>query len=245
MFLKRGANNLLVFFSSLLYTALFFFSVVLYGSFLLLPRLIVNEKLKWQTVNAFARANFYMCKAICRLDYEVVGLKNIPKKPCIVFLKHSSVYEMFFALFFFQPSSYVAKYELLFVPILRGAIKALKCIPVKRGHGRQEVNKVVSRGAKYINEGRWIVVCPEGTRVLYGKTRRYGVSGALLAKGTNMPVLPVAHNAGYYWGRRSLIKRPGMITFSIGRQIETEGKSIEEINSQAQSWIENEIKSFD
>ena len=235
----------MVFFSSLLYTALFFFSVVIYGSFLLLPSPIVNEKLKWQTINAFVRANFYMCKAICRLDYKVVGLKNIPKKPCIVFLKHSSIYEMFFALFFFQPSSYVAKYELMFVPILRGAIKALKCIPVKRGQGRKEVSKVVSQGKKYINEGRWVVVCPEGTRMLHGKTRRYGVSGALLAQGTNLPVLPVAHNAGYYWGRRSLIKRPGTITFSVGRQIETNGLSIDEINNQAQDWIEKEIKSFD
>jgi 1-acyl-sn-glycerol-3-phosphate acyltransferase len=105
---------------------------------------------------------------------------------------------MFFALSFFQPSSYVAKHELTFVPVLRGAIKALKCIPVKRGFGRKEVNKVVAKGEEYLNEGRWLVVCPEGTRVRYGETRKYGISGALLAKGTNRPVLPVAHNAGYF-----------------------------------------------
>ena len=245
MFFNRAANSLLIFFSSLLYTALFFLSVVLYGSFLLLPSPIVNEKLKWQTANAFARANLYMCKVICRLDYEVVGLKNIPKKPCVVFLKHSSVYEVFFALFFFRPSSYVAKYELMYVPIIRGVIKALKFIPVKRGQGRKEVAKVVSQGAKHIKEGRWLVICPEGTRVLHGKTRRYGVSGALLARGVNMPILPVAHNAGYYWGKRSLIKRQGIITFSIGNQIETKGLSVDEINNQAQGWIEKEIKSFD
>ena len=189
-------NRLLVFVGSLFYTCLFFLSVLVFGFFVLLPRPIMSEKNRWRTMGAFTRSNIYMCRALCGLDYAVIGLKNIPEKPCIVFLKHSSVYEMFFALSFFQPASYVAKYELMFIPVVRGAIKALKCIPVKRGLGKNEVNKVVAQGEQYLNEGRWIVICPEGTRVRHGETRRYGISGALLAKGTVTPVLPVAHNAG-------------------------------------------------
>ena len=237
-------NRLLVFVGSLLYTFLAFFSVFFFGFFILLPRPIMNEKNRGRLVSAFARSNVYMCRALCGLDYEVVGLKNIPKKPCIVFLKHSSAYEVFFALSFFWPASYVIKHDLMFVPVLRGAIKALKCIPVKRGFGRKEVNKVVAQGEQYLNEGRWVVICPEGTRVRYGETRRYGISGALLAKGTSTPVLPVAHNAGYFWGRRSLIKRPGKITFSVGSLFTTEGLEVDEINKRAQDWIEKEIKSF-
>ena len=193
-------------------------------------------------MTAFAQTNICMCKHLCGLEHEVIGLENIPKKPCIVFLKHSSVYEMFFALSFFQPSSYVAKYELMYVPVLRGAIKALKCIPVKRGLGRKEVNKVVAKGEEYLNEGRWLVVCPEGTRVRHGETKKYGISGALLAKGTDKSVLPVAHNAGHFWGRRSLVKKPGKITFSVGNQISTKGLDVSEINKRAQGWIEKEIK---
>tara|TARA_B100001013_G_scaffold232215_1_gene142667 strand:+ start:101 stop:820 length:720 start_codon:yes stop_codon:yes gene_type:complete len=237
-------RGLLGFFSSLVYTALFFLSVLVFGFIVLLPNLIINERIRWRAVTAFAQTNVWMCKSLCGLDYEVVGLKNIPKEPCIVFLKHSSVYEIFFALSFFQPSSYVAKYELMFVPILRGAIKALKCIPVKRGLGRKEVNKVVAKGEEYLNEGRWLVVCPEGTRVKHGETRKYGVSGALLAIGTERPVLPVAHNAGFFWGRRSLIKKPGKITFSVGGQIATKGLDANKINDQAQEWIEKEIKNI-
>ena len=244
MLFKRCAHSLSVFFGSLLYTALFFLSIVVFGFIVLLPNLIINETTRWRVVTAFAQTNIDVCKRLCGLDHEVIGLKNIPNKPCVVFLKHSSVYEVFFALTFFQPSSYVAKYELTLVPILGGAIRALKCIPVKRGQGRKEVNKVTSQGLEYINEGRWVVVCPEGTRVRHGETRKYGISGALLAKGTNTPIIPVAHNAGYYWGRRSLIKRPGRVVFSVGRPIETEGLSIDEINKQAQTWIEKEIESF-
>ena len=235
-------NRLLVFVGSLLYTFLFFLSVLIFGLFVLLPRPIMNEKNRWHIMGAFTRSNVYMCRALCGLDYAVIGLKNIPEKPCIVFLKHSSVYEMFFALSFFQPASYVAKYELMFIPVVRGALKALKCIPVKRGLGKKEVNKVVAKGEEYLNEGRWLVVCPEGTRVRHGETRKYGLSGAVLAKGTVKPVLPVAHNAGYFWGRRSLIKKPGKITFSVGSQLTTEGLEVDEINKRAQEWIEKEIK---
>ena len=148
---------------------------------------------------------------------------------------------MFFTLAFLQPSSYVAKHELMFVPILRGALKALRCIPVKRGLGKKEVAKVLGQGARCLKDGRWIVVCPEGTRVPYGETKRYGLSGALLAKAVGSDVLPIAHNAGYYWGRRSLIKKAGLITFSVGKPIETNNKNAQEINQAAQSWIEEEI----
>ncbi len=137
-------NRLLVIAGSLLYTFLFFLSVLVFGFFVLLPRPIVNEKNRWRIMGAFTRSNIYMCRALCGLDYAVIGLKNIPEKPCIVFLKHSSVYELFFALSFFKPASFIAKYELTFIPIVRGALKALKCIPVNRGLGKKAVTKVVA-----------------------------------------------------------------------------------------------------
>jgi 1-acyl-sn-glycerol-3-phosphate acyltransferase len=237
-------KSLLVFLRSLLYTLLFFLSVLVLGSFVLLPSPIIKEKKRWQILSFFSRSNFYLCRVLCGLGYEAVGLENIPKKPCVVFLKHASVYEAFFALSLFQPSSFVAKHELMFVPILRGALKALRCIPVKRGLGKKEVDKVLAQGERCLKDGRWIVVCPEGTRVPYGETRRYGISGALLAKAMSSPVLPIAHNAGYYWGRRSLIKKPGLVAFSIGKPIETNNKDALEINRVAQDWIEEEISNM-
>jgi 1-acyl-sn-glycerol-3-phosphate acyltransferase len=234
-------KNLLIFLGSSLYTLLFFLSVVVLGFFVLLPSPIIKEKERWKILSFFSRSNVYACKALCGLHYEALGLENLPKKPCVVFLKHASVYEMFFAVSLLQPSSYVAKYELMFVPILRGALKALKCIPVKRGLGKAEVSKVLEQGERCLKDGRWIVICPEGTRVPYGETRRYGLSGSLLAKAVGADVLPIAHNAGYFWGRRSLIKKPGLITFSVGRPIETKNKNAQEINQAAQSWIEEEI----
>lgn len=75
-----------------------------------------------------------------------------------------------------------------------------------------------------------------------GKTGRYKMGGALLAEATGAPVIPIAHNAGECWPRRAILKKPGMVTVSIGPLIATEGLSAAEINTKVQAWIESEMR---
>jgi 1-acyl-sn-glycerol-3-phosphate acyltransferase len=86
-----------------------------------------------------------------------------------------------------------------------------------------------------------LLVFPEGTRVAAGETRRYGVSGALLASRAGCVVVPVAHDAGFYWPRRGLLKRPGTITVVIGPPIAAADRDPREINDEVQAWIEATI----
>jgi 1-acyl-sn-glycerol-3-phosphate acyltransferase len=71
-----------------------------------------------------------------------------------------------------------------------------------------------------------------------GATRRYGMSGALLAAAEGLPVVPVAHNAGYFWPRRGWLKKPGTIRVVIGPPIDTRGVEPRVVNDRAQQWIE-------
>jgi 1-acyl-sn-glycerol-3-phosphate acyltransferase len=75
-----------------------------------------------------------------------------------------------------------------------------------------------------------------------GETRKYGVSGTLLAIRAGCPVVPVAHDAGYYWPRRGLLKQPGTVRVVIGPPIETAGRDAREINTEVQAWIESQVK---
>ena len=196
-------------------------------------------------MKAWCESNIFMCKALCGLDYKIIGTENIPNEKGVVFIKHSSVYELFVGLLLFSPSSWVAKYELMYLPLFRNAIKVFNFIPVKRGLGRSEVTRVIRNGTERLSEGRWIVIFPEGTRVVHGKTKRYGISGALLAVGTKSDITPIAHNAGKYWGRRALLKKSGTIVFSIGRGISTIGKTYDEVNQEAKEWIDAEVIRID
>lgn len=75
-----------------------------------------------------------------------------------------------------------------------------------------------------------------------GETRKYGVSGAALAKEANAPIVPVAHNAGDCWPRLTFTKTPGTIRFVIGPPISAEGRPPKETNLLVQDWIENKMR---
>jgi len=54
--------------------------------------------------------------------------------------------------------------------------------------------------------------------------------------------VPIAHDAGFYWPRRGILKKPGMIRVCIGPAIEAAGRDPREINDEAQAWIETAIR---
>ena len=70
---------------------------------------------------------------------------------------------------------------------------------------------------------------------------KYAIGGAWLATHTGVPVVPVAHNAGEFWGKNSFIKRPGTITVSIGTPIDPAGVGVSELNARVEAWIELEV----
>jgi 1-acyl-sn-glycerol-3-phosphate acyltransferase len=86
------------------------------------------------------------------------------------------------------------------------------------------------------------MVFPEGTRMKHGETRRYGVSGSLLAAAANVCVVPVAHNAGHYWPRRGIMKKPGTIRVVIGKPVPAADRDVRELNAEVQEWIETTIR---
>jgi 1-acyl-sn-glycerol-3-phosphate acyltransferase len=86
------------------------------------------------------------------------------------------------------------------------------------------------------------VIFPEGTRVAPGHRGKYRAGGAWLAVRTGAPVLPVAHNAGELWPRNAFIKRPGLVTVSIGAPLDARQFTPDALNGKVEDWIENEVR---
>lgn len=74
-----------------------------------------------------------------------------------------------------------------------------------------------------------------------GETRRYGMSGTLLAQRANKLILPVAHNAGDFWPRRGWHKRRGTVRFVMGPVVDPTGRNPREVNAEIQTWMENTV----
>lgn len=221
---------------SCLYTALLFLSVPVYATWALLLAPF-GSRASYRAATGWSRLNLWLLKAICGLSFTVEGEENIPDQACVLYWKHESVFETMAGAVMFPPQTWVVKRELMWVPFFGWGLARLRPIAINRSAGRTAVKQVMSQGRERLADGLFVVIYPEGTRVLPGHEKRFGISGAALAKLAGRPVLPVAHNAGDFWARRSFLKRPGVIRVVIGPPIDTTDLSHEEITRQAREWM--------
>src|SRR5690606_36794488 len=110
-----------------------------------------------------------------------------------------------------------------------------------RTKGRDAVDLVIRVGQERHKEGRRPLLLPDGTRIAPGKAGGYKMGGALLATAAQVPVIPIALNAGECWPRRAFLKKPGLVTVSFGPPIPTEGRKAAEVNREVEAWIQAEI----
>jgi 1-acyl-sn-glycerol-3-phosphate acyltransferase len=222
---------------SLLFTVYLFGSTLFYAVFVLAVSWLPDDKL-YGVARFWANNQLWLLSKLCGLTYTVEGRENIPDGNHISMWKHSSAWETIAQMVIFPPQSWVLKRELMWIPVVGWATRVMRPIAIDRNAGNSAVNEIVTQGKQRLAEGRWILIFPEGTRMPPGETRRYGVSGALLGARTGRLVVPVAHNAGYFWPRRGLLKRAGVIRVVIGPPIVTSGRDPRSINDEAQAWIE-------
>jgi 1-acyl-sn-glycerol-3-phosphate acyltransferase len=199
----------------------------------------------YRVARGWARSQLWVLEKLCGLRYTVEGLENLPSGAHVSMWKHSSAWETIAQAEIFPPQSWVLKRELMWIPLIGWAVRCLKPIAIDRKAGASAVNQVIQQGTERLAEGLWILIFPEGTRVAAGESRKYGVSGALLASKVGCKVIPVAHNAGFYWPRRGWVKKPGLIRVAIGPPIDALGRDPREINDEARAWIEARIAAME
>ncbi|MCQ4314376.1 1-acyl-sn-glycerol-3-phosphate acyltransferase [Pseudomonas stutzeri] len=195
-------------------------------------------------VQTWCRSAVWLAKTIVGLRYEVSGQANIPDKPCVILSKHQSTWETFFLSAYFEPLSQVLKRELLYVPFFGWAIMLLKPIAIDRENPKAALRQLAKQGHERLMQGAWVLVFPEGTRVPVGQTGKFSRGGAALAVNADLPVLPVAHNAGLFWPKAGWGKRPGTIQVVIGpaMRAESEGpRAVAELNQRAEDWINAKV----
>jgi 1-acyl-sn-glycerol-3-phosphate acyltransferase len=227
-------------FRSLLYTTCLFIGTGLYACAVLVL-FWAPTRLLYALADNWAHSQMWLLRVLCGLSYRVEGRENIPTGAHVSMWKHSSAWETIAQAAIFPPQAWVLKRELIWIPIVGWAIWLLRPIAINRKARASAVNQVVEQGKRRLGEGYWILVFPEGTRVNVGESRRYGISGALLASRAGCKVIPVAHNAGKYWPRRGWVKHPGQIRVAIGPPIEAAGRDPRDLNEEVRQWIEGKL----
>ena len=225
---------------SMLFTACLFLGTLLYALVVLSLGWLPSKKL-YGVARSWARTNLWLLEKFCGLRHSVEGRENIPPGTHVSMWKHSSAWETIAQAAIFPAQSWVLKRELMWIPVVGWAVHCLKPIAIDRKAGAAAVSQVIEQGTQRLREGLWILIFPEGTRVAVGEARKYGVSGALLASRIGCKIIPVAHNAGYYWPRRGWVKKRGVIRVVIGPPIEAAGRDPRELNEEVRAWIEYQL----
>jgi len=107
------------------------------------------------------------------------GRENIPAGSHVSMWKHSSTWKRWRRRVI-SAAGLGAEARILWIH-RRWATWLMRPIAIDRAAGQRAVNQVVQQGRERLAEGLWVLVFPEGTRVPVGQTKKYGVSGALLA----------------------------------------------------------------
>lgn len=178
------------------------------------------------------------------IRYQVVGEHHLPDGPAILLSKHESAWEtLFYPSYFRRPLCFVFKRELLFIPFFGWGIALLNMIAIDRSRGDVAFAQILEKSKKVLHEQhRWMVFFPEGTRVRVGHHRRFKTGGARLAIATQTPVVPIAMNSGDLWPRKSFLKKPGLITVSIGPPLLPNGEDPNTLMAKVETWIAQEMK---
>lgn len=226
------------FLRSLVFTAFFLLFTFFYAIPFFLICLFLPLRARFALARAWAQILLGALKGICNLGYRVEGMEHLPAGAHVALMKHSSSWETIAQAVLLPPQVWVLKRELTWIPFVGWGLRQLHCIAIDRGAGGKAVRQMIEQGVRRLDEGLWIVVFPEGTRMPPGETRRYGVGGAAVAVEAGCSIVPVAHNAGYFWPRRGLLKKPGTIRVVIGAPIAASGRDPREINEEAQRFIE-------
>jgi 1-acyl-sn-glycerol-3-phosphate acyltransferase len=180
---------------------------------------------------------------------HVIGFENLPvgnTAPAVLLLKHQSTWETFcMPTLMPHPLAYVFKKELLYVPFFGWAMAKMDMIHIDRSKRAQAFNKVVEQGRRLLAQGTWVIMFPEGTRIDRGQKGQYKSGGTRLAIETGAPVIPIAVTSAKCWPRKAFIKRPGVVEFSIGKPIPSEGRKPDELMREVEDWIEAEMRRLD
>lgn len=210
-------------------------------SFFIAP--FLSFRARYRFINVYwCRFALVLVRVFLNIRVNVTGAENIPAQPCVILSNHQSTWETFFLSAYFQPLSQVLKRELLYVPFFGWAMAMLRPIAIDRDNPKAALKQVATEGDKLLKDGVWVLIFPEGTRVPFGKIGKFSRGGTALAVNANLPVLPIAHNAGKYWPKEGWGKRAGTIEVVIGEPMYAEGtgpRAIAALNDRAAAWNEH------
>ena len=154
----------------------------------------------------------FLERTVLGIDYQVVGTENLPSAPFLVAAKHQSAWETLKLPLLLDWPAIVLKEELLRIPIWGWFAKRIGGIAINRSGRGRTLAAMMRTAEERVAQKRPVVIFPQGTRVPPGQYASYKIGVYGVYQHLNLPVVPMAINAGVFWPRKLFERRPGTIT---------------------------------
>jgi 1-acyl-sn-glycerol-3-phosphate acyltransferase len=250
--LKEGVIQMatvLAWVRSALYALWLLLTVIPWALALLLASLVLRGTALWWVAVGWLSWAIAGARVICGVRIRVSGRENLPAgevDPTVLLVKHQSTLETFLMPTLMpHPLAYVFKKELLQIPFFGWAMGRLDMIHIDRSQKTQAFHKVVAQGRRLLEQGVWVIMFPEGTRIARGQKGNYKSGGTRLAIETGAQVVPIAVSSAKCWPRKSFVLRPGVVDVSIGAPLASAGRQPDELMRDVERWIEAEMHRLD
>lgn len=163
----------------------------------------------WALSLYWIHSNLIALRLLTGIRTEVSGAHNIPDGPCIFAAKHMSDWDIFALVPAARRPAFIAKKELMDIPLFGHAARAYHTIRIDRSRGGNAIPMMLDDAREALSHGARIIIFPEGTRKAPLEPHDYRQGITRLYEGLGVPVVPVALNSGLFWGRKSLLLWPG------------------------------------
>ncbi len=199
---------------SLVFNTVFYLNIIIW-MFAISPIFLLPRKWGWIAIRAWVHETLWLYRVITGTRYEIRGREHLPAGGCIIASKHQSFWETFTLVLLFDDPAFIAKRELMWIPLFGWYMKKMRMIPVDRGKRSAALKAMTARVDAEIADGRQILIFPEGTRRPAGAEPKYKFGVVHLYAETGATVVPVALNSGLFWPRRQFRRHPGTIIIEI------------------------------
>jgi 1-acyl-sn-glycerol-3-phosphate acyltransferase len=216
----RLVENIALFFYTVLVWVVTAFAFILHFLLTLITYPFAKEKEAFaqDLTQPFFTLGFFLF----RFRMKVFGHEHIPAdKHFILISNHQSLLDIvvLFKVFRHSHIVFIAKKELLNVPILGWDIRMLGHVAIDRSNPKTSLIEL-AKVEKRIEEKLSVVLFPEGTRSLDGTLGEFKKGAFMMAAHTGVSLLPCCiMGTGKILNKRSFMMRPGHITVKIGEPI--------------------------
>lgn len=192
-----------------------FYLWTLIAAILCLPTLILPRAAAQWALKTWAKVAAVLLALICGVKVEVRGRQHMPAGPALIASKHQCMFDIFGTVAVLPDACYVMRKELMLIPIF--GWWAWKCgeIVVDREGQAKALKKMLADSRARLDEGRQIVIFPEGHRGKPGIAGDYKPGVAGLYRDLDVPCSLIALNSGAHWPAHGLLRKPGTIVFEF------------------------------